>query len=248
MAHSNFQGSQFIISKAYASKHGLTEDTPLERKLAVAKNFKGIRCGMTSPGSLSDHAARAAIKGFGLDPRTDAEILPLGSVPNAMAAMSRGTLDAFSGAAPAGELAQAQQGAVVLLRNSKNEIPGLKALSGFLINARASDVEKNPELYAAVVHADTQALRYIVENPKAAGELLYKTRYASMSKDVWSIVWEKNVSQFGTPYISKESVEAWMTQGATPSPVDRKAVDLDRMIDMRFVDQAVQKIGWKVRA
>ncbi|UUZ77249.1 ABC transporter substrate-binding protein [Polaromonas sp. P1(28)-13] len=248
MAQSNFQASQLIISKDYAAKYGVTEDMPLDRKLAITKNFKGIRCGVTSPGSLSDHAARAMIKGMGLDPATDAQILPLGSVPNAMAAMSRGALDAFSGAAPAGELAQAQQGAVILFRNSKDEIPGYKALSGHVINARAVDVEQNADMFATLVRADTKGLRYIVDNPKAAGELLYKSRYASMAKEVWAQVWEMNRSQFRTPYVTKESIEAWINLGVTPSPIDKKTVDIGRMIDMRFVDQAVQKIGWKVQA
>lgn len=123
-----------------------------------------------------------------------------------------------------------------------------RELSGHVINARASDAEENPELFAAVVHADTRALCSIVENPKAAGDLLYKMRYASMSKDVWSLVWEKNISQFRSPYVSKESIEAWVTMGVTSNPIDPKSVDVSRLIDIRFVDQAVQKIGRKVQA
>jgi NitT/TauT family transport system substrate-binding protein len=247
-AHSNFQASQIVLSKAYAAKFGLTEDMPLDKKLAAAKTFKGIRIGVTSPGSLSDHAARDVLKSLGIDATADAQVLPLGSVPNAMAAMSRGTLDAFSGAAPAGELAQAQQGAVILLRNSKDEMANYKALSGHVINARATDVDQNPTLYATIVRADTRGLRYIVENPQAAGELLYKNRYASMSKEVWATVWEKNVSQFRSPYVTKASVDAWVSMGVTPSPIDPKTVDVNSMIDMRFVDQAMQKIGWKLPA
>ena len=247
MAQSNYQASQFIISKEYAAKHGLKDDTPIERKVATAKNFKGIKVGMTSPGSLSDHAARAVLKGVGLG-ATDAEILPLGTVPNAMAAMSRGALDAISGASPAGEIAQSQHGAVILFSTEMGGIPKWKALSGHLMIARASGVETNPDLYATLVRADTRALRHIVEDPKAAGEMLHKTRYASMSKEVWSLVWERNLFQFRSPYVSKESIEAWVTMGVMPTSIDLKAVDINTMVDMRFVNQAVQKIGWKVRA
>ena len=248
MSQSNYQASQFVISKTYAAKFNLTEDMPLEKKLAAAKNFRGIKVGMTSPGSLSDHAARTVLKGLGIDAAKDAEILPLGSVPNAMAAMGRGSLDAFSGASPAGEIAQSQQGAVVLFTTETGGIPNWKSLSGHLTIARASDVEQTPELYASIVRADTRGLRYIVENPKAAGERLRKARYESMSEDLWALVWQRNLFQFRTPYATKQSIEAWVTMGVMPTAIDLKAANVDSMIDMRFVDQAVQKIGWKVPA
>jgi NitT/TauT family transport system substrate-binding protein len=248
MAESNYQAVHFVISKEYAAKHGITRDTPVAKRLAAAKQFKGIRCAVTTPGSLSDHAARAALKGAGLDPAADAQILPLGSVPNAMAAMGRGNIDAFTGASPAPETAESKLGAVVLFSVGNGEIPGFKALSGQLLNARAVDVEQNPELFSSIVRADIRGLRYIVENSKAAGDLLYKNRYSSMSPELWAVVWERNVSQFATPYVPKESVEAWATMGIVPGSVDTKSIKFDSVIDMRFVDQAIQKIGWKVTA
>jgi ABC-type nitrate/sulfonate/bicarbonate transport system substrate-binding protein len=246
MSESNYQAVHFVISRAYAAKHGITADMSYAQRLTAAKNFKGIRVGVTAPGSFSDFAARAALHAAGLDPAADARVVGVGSVPSAMAAMANGALDAFQGASPAPEMAEKQLGAVVMFSVGKDEIPGYKALSGHLIEARAVDVGRDPDLYAALVRADTRALRFIVENTQAAGEALYQHRYAALAPDVWALVWERNSAQFHSPYASKESIAAWITTGLTPNVSDPNRVNLDEVIDMRFVDQALERIGWTV--
>ncbi|MPR05440.1 hypothetical protein [Microvirga tunisiensis] len=64
-----------------------------------------------------------------------------------------------------------------------------------------------------------------------------------MDKELWKEVWDGNLRQFSTPYVSKESVQAYITNGLVPSSAQH-TIDLDSVIDMRFLDQAVQRLGW----
>ncbi|WP_321794946.1 ABC transporter substrate-binding protein [Caballeronia sp. J97] len=250
MAQSAFNELYFMVSPSYAAKHSITGDsTPLGQRLSTVKNFKGLRCGVTSPGSITDYCARQVLAQSGLDPASDATIVPLQSTSNMIAAMANGTIDAMVATPPVTSIAAARVGAVFFLSVSKDEISGFKSLAGHLIEARVADVEQNPDLYAAIVRADTRGLRYVIENKKEAGEALYKAQFSStVEPTVWASVWEQNWSQFKSPYVTRQSLEAWVTMKLVPGVSDPKALHLDEVLDMRFVDQAVKKIGWKASA
>ncbi|MDW9610865.1 hypothetical protein GHK78_10300 [Sinorhizobium meliloti] len=247
-AESNYQAAHLVISKAFAAQHGITSEMSYDQKLAAAKSFKNFRCGISTPGSLTDLTARTVFKNVGLVPGSDVQIVPLGSVPNAMAALSSGNVDGFAGASPAPEQAEEQLGGVVLFSVGKDEIPGLRPMAGPVLEARASDVEENPDLYAALVRADTRALRTIIEDPKQAGDTFHKHSFTKLEKSFWDVVWQRNSSLFTSPYVTKESLEAWVTMGMVPGVTDPKSIDIDAVVEMKFVDQALQKLGWKVPA
>lgn len=246
MAQANYQAIHLVISKEYAAKHGITPDMNSQQRLAAAKNFKGIRCGVTSAGSSTDYAARAALKGVGLVPGTDAEIVPLGSTPANMSALANGSIDAFTAASPTPEMVKGQLGAVVFLSVSRGEIGDFRALAGQATLARGKDIEANPDTYAAVVRADTKAMKAIADDPDGSGETLRAAAFGTMSKEVWADVWKGNIGQFQSPYVTKDSVAAYITQGMVAGIEDPKTVNLDKAIDMHFVDDAVKAIGWKL--
>lgn len=249
MALSNYSSLYLSLSKEYAEKVGISENMPLAQKQEAAKKFKGIKIGITSPGSQTDVTTRLILKNAGLDPAVDAELIPLGSTQNSLAAMGKGSIDGFMSSAPIPEFAAAQLGAVNAISVAKDEVPGLKEAVGHATLARAVDVEQQPDLFAALIRADVRALRYIVENPKEASDVVYRARYNSIIKpDLWPTVWDNNRSQFRTPYVTPKSVEAWVTMGLLPGVTDPKAVDAANVVDMRFVDQAVKKLGWTVPA
>ncbi|TJV46025.1 MAG: ABC transporter substrate-binding protein [Mesorhizobium sp.] len=250
MAQSSAHTIYFALTKAYAAKLGLAEDMPYEEKRKIATvGFKGIRCGVTSPGSITDGFARQVISTLGLNPNTDAQIVPTQSTENAVSAAANGAIDAFVALPPNIDQAVAKIGAVPIFSVTKDEVPGFKSLGGFIIEARAQDVENNPALFQALINAEVRGLRYIIENPEGASNVIYKAQYATtMSADTWSAMWKKNLAQFHSPYFSKDNVEAWIRVGMVPNVTDPNVVDAASLIDMRFVDKAVQKIGWQVPA
>src|SRR3546814_19969781 len=61
-------GSNFVISGDWAKKHGITAASSYADK---QKALKGIKVGVTSPGSGTDQAVRFLAKEAGLDPEQD---------------------------------------------------------------------------------------------------------------------------------------------------------------------------------
>ncbi|SPB14841.1 nitrate/sulfonate/bicarbonate family ABC transporter periplasmic ligand binding protein [Caballeronia novacaledonica] len=248
MAQSVYQDLYFIISNDYAKKHGITAATPFERRLSTAKSFKGIRIGVSAPGSVTDYCARRVLSQINIS-ASDASIVPLQSTENTIAAIGNGTIDALVSAPPGSSLAQSQLGGVILFSVGRDEISGFRSISGHLIEARADDVKQKPEVYRAIVRADTRGLKYIVENSKAAGDTLYKSQYSSLVKaEIWPEVWASSIPQFKTPFVSQRSLESWVAMGMVPGVGDPKAIKSGEIIDMRFATQAVQSLNWKVSA
>lgn len=248
MAEANYQAIHLVLSKDYAAKHGITEDMTTEQRLAVAKTLKGIRCGVTSAGSSTDYAARAAFRGVGLEPGTDAQILPLGSTPANMSAMANGSIDGFTAASPTPEMVKQQLGAVIFLSVSRKEIGDFGALAGQAVLARGKDVDANPDTYAALIRADCKAMKKIAESPEEAGEALRMAVFPTIDKALWTDVWNNNRNQFHSPYVTKDSVAAYVSQGMVAGITDPALVNLDPVIQMRFVDQAVKDLDWKLPA
>ncbi|MDW9788505.1 hypothetical protein GOB29_28660 [Sinorhizobium meliloti] len=236
----------FLISKEYAAKHGLTGDMPFEKRLELAKGFKGIRCGITSPGSVTDHCARQVMAQIGLDPTKDAQIVPVQSVENTISAMTSGSIDAMVIPSPTSERAQDQLGAVVCFSVGKDEVQDFKDVTGHVVEARTEDVDAKPDLYRAIIRAETRGLRYIIEHPDEAGDVVYKSQFAAnIAPEIWKKMWANNLDPFKTPYVTRTSLENWVKLGMVPGVSDVAAIDLDSVLDMRFVDEALKDIGWK---
>ena len=249
MPQANNLGFTFVISKDYAARHNITADATLEQRRAVLKNFKGIRCGVTGAGGTIDLATRIMLSDSGLDASVDANMLPLGSSASFLAGLSNNTLDGFMASTPVPEFAISQLGAVQLFSVAKSEIRVLNGLVGHVTEARSVDVERDPDLYTAFIRADVRATRYIVEKPSEAADALYQARFSSIvNRDLWSTIWNNNLSLFRTPYITKENLELWVKVGLVTGVSDPAAIKFDEVVDMRFVDSAVKKIGWKIPA
>jgi len=245
MALSNYNAIYIVVSKDYAAKYNVTADMPLADRLKAMGNFKGMRFGITAPGSTVDVAARLMMKQAGLNPDTDVQMVALGSTTNSMAALSRGAIDGFVATPPTPEITVAQFGAISLFSVGRDNVGGLKSVIGHIVEARASDVEQSPELFSSFVRAGVRSFRYLQENTKEAGDLIYKNRYASMiTADVWPNVWNNNVSQFRTPLISRDSVASWISLGMVGEISDPNGVKLDDFVDMRLVNEAAKSIGW----
>lgn len=247
MAMSNFSELYFIVSKAYADKLGVNEDSSSEQRQAAVAKFKGIRIGITAPGSQTDVSSRLLLRQAGINPDTDAQLVPLGATVNSLAAMSRGAIDAFVASAPVPELAHRQQDAVRLLKVSKKEFAGLEEAAGHCLLCRGNDLEEKKDIYQSAVRADAKALRLIIQDPKTAGEAAAKSFSAAVQTDLWSTVWDNNKDQFRSPYLPEASLRVWVTKGLVPDLSDPNAPDFPKAIDMQFVAQAVKDIGWNIQ-
>jgi ABC-type nitrate/sulfonate/bicarbonate transport system substrate-binding protein len=235
-----------LVSKAFADRHKVTAASPLKDREAALKATKGVRIGITAPGSATDLMARAALKQVGLDPARDAQIVPLQSSANAVAAMANNAVDATITLSPFTEQTISEFGAVPLLAVATGELREPARLQGQCLQAKPEVVQANQEAFAAVVRADLRALRMLMEKPDEARDALRRTRFANIKDDIWPTVWRNQLATFSSPFVTRDGMKAWVESGTIQGNPDPAKFNYDSVIDMRFVNEGLKKLNWQV--
>jgi NitT/TauT family transport system substrate-binding protein len=246
MSLTNYTACVLVVSKQFAEQHKIVHGASVAQRLAVIKEVKGARYGITVPGSLTDILIRMTIKAAGNDPDKDARIVPLQSAANLMAAIDNNGIDGFLFPSPFPEQAIAAFGAVPLVR--VDEIPEAVRLQGQVMEAREEDVKNHPNVFAAVVRAQLRAMRAIAERPDEIGESLSRTRFSSVKREIWPSMWANNKDSYRSPFVKAENLRPWVAGGLVGTNVDSHTFPYDEVIDMQFVNAGLREIKWKAPA
>jgi ABC-type nitrate/sulfonate/bicarbonate transport system substrate-binding protein len=234
-----------LVSKQFAEKAKITAQSPLKDREAALKASRGaMRIGITAPGSATDLMARAAARQAGLDPAKDVTIVPLQSTPNGVAALANNAIDAVVTLSPFTEQTVAEFSAVPLMSVATGELREAYRLQGQCLQARPEDMASRPELYAALVRADVRALRVLMEKPDQARDILRKTRYTYIKEEVWPAVWKTQLRTFVSPFVTQDGMRAWIESGTIAGNPDPVTYPYSQVIEMKFVFDALKKIGW----
>lgn len=243
-SYTKYDGHYFGVSKQFAEKHKITADSSLQAREAALKAATGSRFGITAPGSQSDLFTRMAIKQVNMNPARDYSILPLGNLPNLIAALSANTVDGGILISPVAEQAFVELGVVPLFSIAKGDLPLAQRMQGQVLEARAEDVAARPDVFEKIVRADLKALRVLKKTPDKAKEVLRRTRFAKLREDVWSIVWPNQLATFVSPFVTRESLQPWLESGLVGGNPDPQKFAYDELIDMRFVEAGLKQLGW----
>lgn len=243
-AHTNSMPSMLVISKKFAERVDVSAKSSLAERKAAIGRVPGGRFGITAPGSQTDGFTRLALKQAGLEPGKDARIVPLQTSSNSLAALANNQIDGFIGVPPAAEKAVLEFGAIPLLVNQAGEIEGADRVQGMTVQARAEDVDENPDLYRALVRADVRAMRAIVESPEETGALLRKTRFKELEEPIWKYAWELVQLSWRSPIIKRDSLAAWFDNGLV-AEASAEGFPFEDVLDMRFAEEALKSTGWK---
>lgn len=182
--------SSIVVTGDWAEEHGVTEDSPLEEKLAA---LKGARIAISGPGSGADQAARYAIAEAGLDPDRDTELVAMGSnAATYMSAMEAGQIDGFCTSPPQIQVAEKDFGAVILVNMAAGELPALDGYFYIGMMARDDWVEQNLDAAAKVVAGLKRAMDAIHDPERNAevAQAVYDKYYTDMDRDLFQSVWE----------------------------------------------------------
>ncbi|MEA2934928.1 MAG: sulfonate transport system substrate-binding protein [Variibacter sp.] len=127
------------------------------------KDLKGMKVGVTAPGSSTNFFVNALIAKEGLKP-TDIAIIGVGGGPAAVAAVKRGELDAICNLDPVISKLE-QDGDIVVLADSRTEEGNMKLFGGnnpaAVVYFKAEFVEKNPNTVQRVVNAFVKTLKWL---------------------------------------------------------------------------------------
>jgi NitT/TauT family transport system substrate-binding protein len=137
----------------------------LAAKVKTAADLKGLKIGVTAPGSSTNLLAQYAMVKAGLQP-TDAAFIGVGAGAAAVAAMKKGDLDAMSNLDPVISKLEADGDAVAII-DTRTEA-GTKALFGgtnpaACLYAKGDFIEKNPETCQRLVKAFKTSLDFIAK-------------------------------------------------------------------------------------
>jgi NitT/TauT family transport system substrate-binding protein len=127
------------------------------------KDLKGMKIGVTAPGSSTNFFVNALIAKDGLKP-TDVSIIGVGGGPGAVAAMKRGDIDAIVNLDPVISKLE-QDGDIAILADSRTEEGNMKLFGGnnpaAVVYFKADFIEKNPVTVQRVVNAFYKTLKWL---------------------------------------------------------------------------------------
>lgn len=152
----------WAMNREVAMQRGLAASNPLDQKLRA---LKGLTIGLDQRGALAERLAEYALRRAGLQPKSDARFVSLGSGPEWLTRLESRRADVALGVVPLPEMAVAQGRATLFIDNAGAEDPSFpEFLMGSLV-ARRDYLERNPGTLRKMVRAMYRANRWALANP-----------------------------------------------------------------------------------
>jgi NitT/TauT family transport system substrate-binding protein len=224
-----------VLKKKIATDKGLTDQSALADKI---KALKGLKIGITSPGSGTDTSLRWALLSVGLDPDRDVEIVASGSAQNELAAFGQGQIDAFSQVSPWVEQGIAKQDGFMVVSFPRGDAPEQKGRLSFALAALKDTMDKNPELMTSITRATWRGLKLIQEQPDEAKRIAKEAMFAEVDPAVYDEAWKVNLPSFPKdPRITERQIQLNI-QFKEQVTGEKTDVTFDQAATNRFVDAA----------
>jgi NitT/TauT family transport system substrate-binding protein len=218
----------------------------LASKVNTAKDLKGLRVGVTTPGSSTDMIARYTMQRAGLTER-EVAFIAVGSGAPGMVALEAKNIDAlFSYDPVATQLAK--KGAVKTLFDART-VEGSKAAFGgaypfACVYVTKDFMEKNPETVQRIANAFLRTLRWIdAAAPKKIVETLpstFKLGDVALNEAIWGS--SKEIFS-KTGVFNPESVKTPLAVLTAYDPAVKKVkIDLSKTFTNRFAEEAARRV------
>jgi NitT/TauT family transport system substrate-binding protein len=208
------------------------------------KDLKGMKIGVTAPGSSTNMFVNILLARDGLKP-DDVAIIGVGATAGAVAIMKRGEIDAMSNLDPV----------ITMLETAGDLVPVIdtrtaKGMQDVYAGAYAAGciyvpvdfAKKYPNTAQAVVNAMMRALRFIqTSTPEQIVAAVPPEYYADRA--LYMAALEKNIDGFKHDgFISEEAGRNVLRDLKTFDPTVQKAtVDIAKTVNMTFQQKAAQK-------
>jgi NitT/TauT family transport system substrate-binding protein len=199
-------------------------------QLKSAADFKGLKIGVTAPGSSTALTAQYAMVKAGLKP-SDAAIIGVGSGASAVAAMKKGEIDVISHLDPVIAKLEAD-GDIQILIDTRTEA-GTRELFGgsnpaATLYTKKDFIEKNPQTTQRLVNAFVKTLKWL-ETAKP--------------EDVAATVPEEYYLGDKPLYLKavQNSLESYSRSGIIPMIGMQSVLDMLRQLDPELKDRFVRQ-------
>jgi NitT/TauT family transport system substrate-binding protein len=221
-----------------AVKKGVKYDTPAD--------FKGMKIGVTAPGSSTNMMMNFVLAKAGLTPQ-DVSFIGVGSAASAVASVRNGQLDAVSHLEPVITMLE-RSGDIRVLYDTRTEA-GTRELFGgsnpaAVIYTKKSFMDSNPNTMQAVVNAEYKALQWMKAATPDEIAATVPEEYLLGDKALYIAAFEKSRASYSlTGLIDPSGMKsaADMLTRFDPELKDAK-VDLANTFDGRFVKKAAETV------
>lgn len=230
----NAEGAELVVVAQLAGVYPFVLE--VSASIKTIADLKGKKVGVSSVGSSSDIATRAALKKMGLDPEKDVTIVPVGSAAQRTAAMLSGAIDAGV-SQPPDSLAVEAKGFHVLYDLASQKLPSANTS----VVVTRSFLTANRAVVQRYVDSLVQGIKKMKADRRFGIDVLKK--YFKSTDDVAMAATYDFYAQLVTatqPFPRPEMfADAQTILGAKSDKV--KAYDVTKMLDTSFVQSAVDR-------
>jgi ABC-type nitrate/sulfonate/bicarbonate transport system substrate-binding protein len=170
---------QLIVSKSFLESRKVSSTDRLDKRLAA---LKGAIIGVGGVGGAQEGMARWLAAKAGLNPRTDIQIVAVGSPPALQAALENHRIDAFLLSPPEGYLAE-KQGSGSVLISLASEFPELAKQPFLSLVAKKPINEKIADVITRTVKALQLASAASIAKPEETALAVQKQRFSKADPD-----------------------------------------------------------------
>jgi len=173
--------NNIIISSAVAKQKHITSSSTLQQKVEA---LKGLTIGDTGAGSVTDQVLQWTLRKYGINPKTDVQIVSLGGNPaTAVAGLENGRIQALLYPAPTPEILYAAGKGQLLVNFAGNE---MQPAPGYMLGLMASKdfISSHRSTIQAVIKAVSRAETLMHKDPGKAEAALY-TYFSTENRKVF---------------------------------------------------------------
>ena len=200
-----------VLSNDAIKRVGIADGMTTDEKI---KRIKGLRIGITGPGSGTDDMARTLTGTRGLDPDKDITIQPLGNGDNMLAALERGATDGFVFTSPIPETAVARGLGQIIVEPLNGDVPEANGVPYIIMSTNPTTLQEKRPLLVKAVRAWTNAMKFTHENKEEARKVT-RSYFKQMDEAVFNAAFDKYVKGVPShPLIPEENVQKvakWMS-------------------------------------
>ena len=221
----------------------LAVKSALKDKVKKPGDLKGMKVGVTAPGSSTNNFVNYLLAKDGVKP-DEVSIIGIGAGPTAVAAIKRGEIDALSNLEPVISTLTRDDSVYVLADTRTEE--GSKAIFGgnssaAVLYATPEFIEKNPETTQRLVNAMHKALKWIAQ---ASGEDIAATvpeEYYLNDRSLYVEAVKHSLATYSRDgIITDASMKAAQELLSFDPEIAAAKVDLPKTFDGRFVARVDQ--------
>jgi NitT/TauT family transport system substrate-binding protein len=200
----NILPMSILLSNDAIARSGIKEGMSTDEKV---HRMKGLRIGITTPGSGTDDMARALLRGRGMNPDRDITIQPLVTAETMLAALERGSSDGFCFTSPIPEYAVSKGWGKIIIEPLNGDVPEAANVPYIIMATSPEVIARKRSMLLAMVRCWTKAMDFVRDNPREASALV-RRYFPDMDEGVYNTAFEKYRKGVPTsPLVTDEQVQ-----------------------------------------